>query len=78
MNKTKNLFTKSSPSVLIFLYKNNFQHNLVDDWQTYKISRNPFRKLIWIQKSIEFQLPHYSIPQLSSHYSWQYGNLWKS
>ena len=33
----------------------------------YKISKNPLRMFIWMQKSIEFHLPHYEIPQLSSH-----------
>ena len=34
----------------------------------YKISKNPLRMFIWMQKSIEFHLPHYEIPQLSSYY----------
>ena len=29
----------------------------------YKISRNPLRMFIWMQKSIEFYLKHYEIPQ---------------
>ena len=29
--------------------------------------KNPLRKLIWMQKSTEFHLPHLEIPQLSSH-----------
>ena len=29
--------------------------------------KNPLRKLIWSQKSIEFHLPHNEISQLSSH-----------
>ena len=33
MNKTSNFFTKSFPSSLIFLYKNNFQYDKVDNWQ---------------------------------------------
>ena len=42
-------------------------------WQSsikmpYKISKNPFRRLIQMQKSIEFQLHHWEIPQLSSFY----------
>ena len=36
--------------------------------QSYNVSKNPLRTLIWIQKSIEFHLPHYEIPQLSSRY----------
>ena len=35
----------------------------------YKVSKNPLRMFIWMQKSIELHLPHYEIPQLSSHYS---------
>ena len=35
---------------------------------SYKIWKKSLRKLIWMQKSIEFHLPHYEIPQLSSHY----------
>ena len=34
----------------------------------YKISKNPFRRLIQMQKSIEFQLHHWEIPQLSPYY----------
>ena len=35
---------------------------------SYKTSKNSFRKLIWMQNSIECLLPNYEIPQLSSHY----------
>ena len=42
-------------------------------WQSsikmpYKITKNPFRWLIQMQKSIEFQLHHWEIPQLSTYY----------
>ena len=36
---------------------------------SYKISRNPLRGLIRMQKSIKVHLPHYEIPQPSPHYS---------
>ena len=32
-----------------------------------KISKNPFTMFIWVQKSIEFYLKHYQIPQSSVH-----------
>ena len=35
---------------------------------SYKIQSNPFRMFIRVQKCIEFHLPPYKIPQLSSHY----------
>ena len=34
----------------------------------YKIIKKPFRRLIQTQKSIEFQLYHWEIPQLSPYY----------
>ena len=34
----------------------------------YKISKNPFRRLIQLQISIDFQLHHWEIPQLSPYY----------
>ena len=36
---------------------------------SYMISKNPFRKVIWVQKSIGFLLKHQKIPQTSAHYS---------
>ena len=35
---------------------------------SYKVQTNPFRMCIWMQKSIEFQLPPYKIPQVWSYY----------
>jgi len=35
--------------------------------------KKSYEELIWIQKSIEFQLPHYEIMQLLSHYYTIYG-----
>ena len=42
-------------------------------WQSsikssYKVSKNPFKRLIQMQKFIEFQLHHREIPQLSPYY----------
>ena len=35
---------------------------------SYRISKNPSRGLIGMQKTIEIHLPHYEIPQPSLHY----------
>ena len=45
------LFSKSVPNFWRLLIK-----------QSYMISKNPLRMSIWMQKSIEFHLPHYEIP----------------
>ena len=49
-----------------------FSKNVPNFWwlsikQSYKISKNTFRRLIQMQKSIEFWLHHWEIPQLSSY-----------
>ena len=44
----------------------------------YKKSKTPLRMFIWMQKSIEFHLPHYESLQLSSCYSRPISNTsWK-
>ena len=58
---------------LIHFWKNIFSKNVPNFWWlctkfSCKISKNPLRRFIWIQKSIEFQLPHCKIPQPCSYY----------
>ena len=43
--------------------------------QSYKISKNPLRMFIWMQKSIEFHLPHYEIPNCH-HTTGHEGKIW--
>ena len=58
---------------LIHFWKNIFSKNVPNFRRlctkfSCKISKNPLRRFIWIQKSIEFQLPHCKIPQPCSYY----------
>ena len=54
--------------------KHSFSKNEPNFWwvsikQSYNISKNPLRIILLKWKSVEFQLPHYGIPQFSSNYS---------
>ena len=54
---SKNLFSKTVPYFWWLCLR-----------LSYNVSKNPLRGFIGVQKRIEFYLPHYKIPQLSSHY----------